>query len=55
METLEDLPDIDAKEEFAMFSTEVLGKLGCGIEPQVFSKTKNNVFYEQVRETEIWI
>ena len=48
METLEGLADVDAKEAFNLFSSEVLGKLGCGIEPQVFTQLKNNVFYEQV-------
>ena len=47
-ESLEHQEDINAKEEFSKFTAEVLGKLACGIEPQVFTSTKDNEYYNQV-------
>lgn len=42
-----DKENIVAKEVFQMYTGEVLGKLGCGIDPKVFRQLKDNVFYDQ--------
>ena len=47
-ESLEDREDVNAKEEFSKFTAEVLGKMACGIEPELFTKPKDNEYYNQV-------
>ena len=49
LESLENQDDVNAKEEFSKFTAEILGKLACGIEPQVFTRPKDNEYYNQVR------
>ena len=49
LESLENQDDVNAKEEFSKFTAEILGKLACGIEPQVFTAPKDNEYYNQVR------
>jgi cytochrome P450 family 6 len=48
LESLESLDNINAKEQFSKFTGEVLGKLACGIEPNVFTSQNDNEYYKQV-------
>ena len=48
LESLEFQDNINAKEQFSKFTGEVLGKLGCGIEPNVFTSQNDNEYYKQV-------
>ena len=48
LESLEFQDNINAKEQFSKFTGEVLGKLGCGIEPNVFTSQNDNEYWKQV-------
>ena len=48
LEKLQDLKNIEVKALINLYTAEVLGRVGCGILPQVLEHAGNNEFYNQV-------
>ena len=44
-----DRNDIDMKASMALSTCEILGRIGCGVKPDIFKDPDNNYFYSQVR------